>query len=76
MSDFNEKLNSFRERVSNVPPKIIVQEVKPTLKTKVNETQINAWLENNLLKKLKQKGLDTNKSLKIMLHEAIELYIK
>jgi len=46
-----------------------------SLNERPDEQQLNVWLPKSLVKKLKVKGVDTDKSLKNMVIEALHQYL-
>jgi hypothetical protein len=81
--DYLEKRSNFADRLKNTPTNLPIQEVtpvrpQPQVQTKppaVEEIQINAWIPKDLMKRLKTKGLEDDKSLKNCIIEALENYV-
>lgn len=75
MTIYNEKLNSFKERLNTVPTKTPIQEVRQIEIKSQNEVQLNVWIPKPILQNLKLKGVNENKSIKEMVQIAIENYL-
>lgn len=80
MVKYDEKLlNDFAERMKSNLPETPIQEVKPIeklVKVKTDpEIQMNVWISKKTLKKVKQKALDENLSIKQLVTKAIESFL-
>ncbi len=77
--EYDQKRTNFADRLKSTPAAIQMQEVNPV--TSRNEpppeeqVQLNAWIPKSLMKKLKTKALDDEKSIKSCLCEALENYV-
>ena len=67
----NDILKNFGERLK-VKSDTPLQEVKPILKVEKAESQLNVWIPNDLMKKVKLFGIETGKSSKELTIEALE----
>lgn len=67
----NDILKNFGERLK-VKSDTPLQEVKPILKFEKAESQLNVWIPNDLMKKVKLFGIETGKSSKELTIEALE----
>ena len=70
--NFNELINKAK---SNNQQKTF-QKVIPVVQKGIEETQFSFYIEKNLLKKLKQKALDRDESIKSIITIAIEKYLE
>lgn len=78
MSEYKDKLSGFAERLKTnqiTPP---MQEVKPikTNLTNEPEIQLNIWIPKSLMKKIKQKSLDEDISIKDLVTASIKSYLQ
>lgn len=74
---FADKLQGFADRVKTEPVQLPVQKVtlvQPADSPK-EEQQLNVWIPKDLMKRLKVKGAETDKSLKEMVTEAISQFL-
>jgi hypothetical protein len=74
---FTSKLQGFADRVKAEPVQLPVQKVSPVdapIEPK-DEQQLNVWVPKSLLKQLKVKGAQEDKSLKEMVIEALQGYL-
>ena len=79
MTKYQDKLGRFAERLKSDSTEAPLQEVKPivqkvTPKTET-EVQLNVWIPKSLMKKVKQKSIDNDKTLKDLVTEAVILYL-
>lgn len=74
---FADKLQGFADRLKTEPAQVPVQKVMPVeLSTSSREDQqLNVWIPKDLMRRLKVKGAETDKSLKEMVTEALEQFI-
>lgn len=74
--EYTNKLQGFADRVKTEPVQLPVQKVMPvqTNGTK-DEQQLNVWIPKHLIRRLKVKGAETDKSLKDMVIEALNQYL-
>ena len=75
MAEYNEKLNSFKERINAAPVKIPTQEVRQVEIKVQDEVQLNVWIAKKLLHNLKLKAVHDNMSIKQMVQIAVENYL-
>ena len=79
MNKYQDKLNGFAERMKTEEIKTPVQEVKPVFKGNKKlleqEIQLNVWITKSLMRKIKQKSLDSEMSIKDWVIESIKLYL-
>jgi predicted HicB family RNase H-like nuclease len=76
-TDYTSKLQGFADRVKSEPVHLPVQKVtplRPETEPK-DEQQLNVWIPKDLMKRLKVKGIETDKSLKEMVIEALKEYL-
>jgi predicted metal-dependent phosphotriesterase family hydrolase len=76
-SEFEDKLQGFANRVKTEPVQLPIQKVTPIQLTTSpkEEQQLNVWIPKDLMKRLKVKGAETDKSLKEMVIEALERFL-
>ncbi|MCP1386266.1 hypothetical protein [Runella salmonicolor] len=78
-STYKNKLSGFAERLKTEPAVVAIQTVNPISTVnpveKVEEIQLNVWIPKALMKQLKAKGLDIDKSMKEMVNEALSNYL-
>lgn len=75
---FADKLQGFADRVKTEPVQLPVQKVMPVQSPAASpkeEQQLNVWVPKDLMKRLKVKGVETDKSLKEMVTEALEQFL-
>lgn len=74
---FAEKLQGFADRVKTEPVQLPVQKVTPVepAASPKEEQQLNVWIPKDLMKRLKVKGAEADKSLKEMVTEALEQFL-
>lgn len=74
--DYTNKLQGFADRVKTEPVQLPVQKVTPvqTASTK-EQQQLNVWIPKDLMKRLKVKGAEADKSLKEMVIEALGQFL-
>lgn len=75
MAEYNEKLNSFKERINSAPTKTPLQEVRQVENKITDEVQLNVWIPKQLLHNLKIKAVHDNISIKQTVQMAIENYL-
>ncbi len=80
--EYQERRSNFAERLKNSPTSATpIQEVAPVAARvgeaapKIEEAQLNAWIPKELMKRLKGKALNDDKSMKICVIEAVEAYL-
>lgn len=79
---YADKLQGFANRVKTEPVQMPVQKVtpieaaaEPSAAQAKEEQQLNVWIPKDLMKRLKVKGAETDKSLKEMVTEALEKFL-
>jgi predicted HicB family RNase H-like nuclease len=74
---FADKLQGFADRVKTEPVQLPVQKVMPVEPPAASpkEQQLNVWIPKDLMKRLKVKGAEADKSLKEMVTEALEKFL-
>ena len=74
---FADKLQGFADRVKTEPVQLPVQKVTPVepAASPKEEQQLNVWIPKDLMKRLKVKGAEADKSLKEMVTEALNHYV-
>lgn len=74
---FVDKLQGFADRVKTEPVQLPVQKVTPVepVASPKEEQQLNVWIPKDLMKRLKVKGAEADKSLKEMVTEALEQFL-
>lgn len=75
MAEYNEKLNSFKERINATSAKTPIQEVREVEIKMQDEIQLNVWIPKQLLHNLKLKAVHENTSIKKIVQTAIENYL-
>ncbi|OCK44204.1 hypothetical protein BA195_05840 [Tenacibaculum soleae] len=70
--NFNDLINKAK---ANNQVKTI-QKVVPIPVKETEEVQFSFYLDKNLLKKIKQRALNEDKSIKYIINKALENYIK
>ena len=75
MAEYNEKLNSFKERINAAPAKIPTQEIRQVEIKVQDEVQLNVWIPKQVLHQLKLKSVIDNMSIKQMVQIAVENYL-
>jgi predicted HicB family RNase H-like nuclease len=77
--DYKEKRNSFAERLKTTPAAAQIQKVEPVqtvvVEPKIEEVQINAWIPKDLMKRVKTKAVQEERSLKEVVTEALLAYV-
>ena len=77
--DYKEKRNSFAERLKTTPAAAQIQKVEPVqtvvVEPKIEEVQINAWIPKELMKRVKTKAVQEEKSLKDVVTAALLAYV-
>jgi hypothetical protein len=77
--DYKEKRNSFAERLKTTPAAAQIQKVEPVqtvvVEPKIEEVQINAWIPKDLMKRVKTKAVQEERSLKEIVTEALLAYV-
>ena len=77
--EYDQKRTNFADRLKNAPTAVQMQEVNPVANRNEpppeEQVQLNAWIPKSLMKKLKAKALDEEKSIKTCLSEALENYL-
>jgi len=80
MTKYQDKLSGFAERLKTEEIKTPIQEVKPVeriqQKPSESEVQLNIWIPKSLMKKIKQKSLDKDISIKDFVTESIAFYLR
>jgi len=80
MTKYQDKLSGFAERLKTEEIKTPIQEVKPVeriqQKPSEPEVQLNIWIPKSLMKKIKQKSLDKDISIKDFVTESIAFYLR
>ena len=80
MTKYQDKLSGFAERLKTEVIKTPIQEVKPIekIEQKVTEPeiQLNIWIPQSLMRKIKQEALDENISIKDLVTKSIKLYLE
>ena len=78
-ANYKNKLSGFAERLKTEPAVVSIQEVNPVKNSapaeKIEEIQLNVWIPKTLMKQMKAKGLDIDKSMKDMVAEALSDYL-
>lgn len=78
-ANYKNKLSGFAERLKTEPAVVSIQEVNPVKNSvpaeKIEEIQLNVWIPKTLMKQMKAKGLDIDKSMKDMVTEALSDYL-
>ncbi|CCH57701.1 hypothetical protein BN8_p06910 (plasmid) [Fibrisoma limi BUZ 3] len=76
-TSYTDKLQGFADRVKTEPAQLPVQKVTPvqSIAEPKEEQQLNVWISKKLMKRLKVKGIESDKSLKEMVTEALEKYL-
>lgn len=70
-----EAFKKFGERLKTEPVNINVQEVKPIIEIiEKKESQLNVWIPDTLLMKIKIRSAETGKSIKEITTEALINY--
>jgi hypothetical protein len=70
--DVKTAVRDFGERLKAEPAKMHIQEVKPvTGSQETNESQLNVWIPNELMKKIRLLSAETRKSQKEITIEAL-----
>ncbi len=74
---FVDKLQGFADRVKTDPVQLPVQKVTPVqpAANPKEEQQLNVWIPKDLMKRLKVKGVEVDKSLKEMVIEALTNFL-
>jgi hypothetical protein len=77
--NYKEKRNSFAERLKTTPAAAQMQKVEPVqtivIEPKIEEVQINAWIPKDLMKRVKTKAVQEERSLKEVVTEALLAYV-
>jgi hypothetical protein len=77
--NYKEKRNSFAERLKTTPAAAQMQKVEPVqtivVEPKIEEVQINAWIPKDLMKRVKTKAVQEERSLKDVVTEALLAYV-
>jgi len=75
---FTDKLQGFADRIKTEPVQLPVQTVTPIqeVASPKEEQQLNVWIPKDLMKRLKVKGAETDRSLKEMVVEALNQFLK
>lgn len=74
---YNEKRNSFAERLKTSTPSVPIQKVEPIAveEPKEEEVQINAWIPKSLMKRIKTQAVMEELSIKQIVNKALEDYL-
>ena len=74
---FADKLQGFADRVKTEPVQLPVQKVTPIepAASPKEEQQLNVWIPKDLMKRLKVRGAEADKSLKEMVTEALQQFL-
>ncbi len=79
MNKYQDKLSGFAERMKSEENLAPIQEVKPigkkNLKQSEKEVQLNVWIPKSLMKKIKQKSLNEDISIKDFVTKGIMFYL-
>ena len=77
--NYKEKRNSFAERLKTTPAAAQIQKVEPVqtviVEPKIEEVQINAWIPKDLMKRVKTKAVQEERSLKDVVTAALLAYV-
>jgi NRPS condensation-like uncharacterized protein len=77
--NYKEKRNSFAERLKTTPAAAQMQKVEPVqtivVEPKIEEVQINAWIPKDLMKRVKTKAVQEERSLKDVVTAALLAYV-
>jgi hypothetical protein len=77
--NYKEKRNSFAERLKTTPAAAQMQKVEPVTtvvaEPKIEEVQINAWIPKDLMKRVKTKAVQDERSLKDVVTAALLAYV-
>jgi hypothetical protein len=71
----DKNMNELIKQAKSAPKAKTVQKVTP-INRKNEETQFSFYIENDLLKKLKYKALEDEKSIKSIINEALKIHLK
>lgn len=78
MTNYKNKLGGLADRLKKEEPKTPIQEVSP-VKSKIvekeQEGQLNVWIPKSLLKKMKNYGVELEKSQKDITILALEKFL-
>ncbi len=78
--NYKEKRNSFAERLKTTPAAAQMQKVEPVqtivVEPKIEEVQINAWIPKDLMKQVKTKAVQEERSLKDVVTAALLAYVR
>lgn len=76
-TDYADKLQGFADRVKTEPVQLPIQKVMPiqAVTELKEEQQLNVWIPKDLMKRLKVKGVEVDKSLKEMVIEALNQFL-
>jgi predicted metal-dependent phosphotriesterase family hydrolase len=74
---YENNLKDFAGRVKADPVQLPIQKVTPIQATTVakEEQQLSVWIPKDMMRRLKIKGADTDKSLKEMVIEALGQFL-
>jgi hypothetical protein len=73
--DTKAAVRDFGERLKAEPAKLHMQEVKPVIgNQETNESQLNVWIPNELMKKIRLLSAETRKSQKEITIDALTKY--
>ena len=79
MTKYQDKLSGFAERLKSEEIRTPIQEVKPVVeiskKVAEPEIQLNIWISKKLMKKIKQKSLDSDMSIKDWVTSALYAHL-
>ena len=73
--DFKKALKEFKENNKNSPIEITTQKVIP-IQDKSQEMQLTVWIPKNLMKELKSKGIESDRTIKEMTILALEKFLE
>ncbi|QJW92503.1 hypothetical protein HNV11_23820 (plasmid) [Spirosoma taeanense] len=71
---FVDELQGFADQVKTEPVQK-VSSLQPPAASSKEEQQLNVWIPKDLMKRLKVKGAETDRSLKEMVTEALEQFL-
>ncbi len=75
MGKYDDKLNSFKDRVNAASLKIPIQEVRQIEIKQVDEVQLNVWIPKTMLHSIKLRALQDDTSIKQLVQLALEKYL-
>jgi NRPS condensation-like uncharacterized protein len=78
MIDYKDKLGGLADKLKKETPKTPIQEVHPVRQNviaKEDEAQLNVWIPEGLLKRIKSYGVEYDRSLKDISIEALKFFL-